>query len=278
MRGYFEATPPGTPPSRPVPLTGRLVIGVALVAIGALWTLDNLEITSADAVLHWWPMLLVFYGAAKVVGWTRTRSPLGGALWIIAGAWLQLHELGIVHAGLFALWPLVIIALGVAMLSRQARVGIIVPRRMRWPDDAGGSGPGGTGGGAAGEGGGPAAGGGGAAGEGDFVKADVVMGTVQRRVVSRQFRGGVLTAVMGGIELDLRDAAPAGGRAEIEANSVLGGIEIRVPADWVVTNETTVIVGSVEDRHAPAPTPADASRPTLVLRGAAVMGGIEIQR
>jgi hypothetical protein len=38
-----------------------------------------------------------------------------------------------------------------------------------------------------------------------------------------------------------------------------------------------VIVGSVEDRMAPAPAPG-VPRPTLVLRGAAILGGIEIKR
>ena len=58
-----------------------------------------------------------------------------------------------------------------------------------------------------------------------------VLGGGHRGNNSRSFRGGELTAVMGGCEIDLRQAAIEG-EAVIDVFALWGGIEIRVPEDW----------------------------------------------
>ena len=52
-----------------------------------------------------------------------------------------------------------------------------------------------------------------------------------------------------------------------------GGIEIRVPPDWAVSNDVTVLLGGAEDRSSGT---QDASS-RLVVRGICLMGGIEIK-
>src|SRR5258706_11289006 len=79
--------------------TAGLLVGVAMLGLGALWTMDNLGIADASEITRWWPVLLMVFGVAKVLGWGTRRSALAGALWLVAGGWLELHELGIVHTG-----------------------------------------------------------------------------------------------------------------------------------------------------------------------------------
>src|SRR5688572_23384479 len=65
-----------------------------------------------------------------------------------------------------------------------------------------------------------------------------IMGGVKRTNLSKDFRGGEATAVMGGIEIDLRDAVMDRDEAVLDVSSVMGGVKIRVPED-----RKSVVVG-----------------------------------
>ena len=84
-----------------------------------------------------------------------------------------------------------------------------------------------------------------------------------------------LRAVMGGVELDLRDAAIEAPPATIETTIVMGGAEIKVPGDWEVKVETRVVEGGVQDKRKRRESLEDTS-PDLVIAGKVVMGGLAI--
>ena len=100
-----------------------------------------------------------------------------------------------------------------------------------------------------------------------------ILGGVKRGNNSRAFKGGDLTAIMGGCEIDLRQAA-IDGEASIDLFAMWGGIEIRVPEDWTVISRVVPLLGGVEDKTRP---PQGATAHRLVLRGFAIMGGIEVK-
>jgi len=87
------------------------------------------------------------------------------------------------------------------------------------------------------------------------------------------FRGGDLTAVMGGCEIDLRQAA-INGDATIDVFAVWGGIEIRVPENWTVAFHVTPILGGVEDKTRPS---LGSTAHRLTIRGVVVMGAVEVK-
>ena len=94
-----------------------------------------------------------------------------------------------------------------------------------------------------------------------------ILGGVSRGSNSREFRGGDLTAILGGCEIDLRRAA-INGEAVIDIFAMWGGIELKVPEDWAVESRVTPLLGGVEDKTR-APQGSTAHR--LVLRGFAIM-------
>jgi predicted membrane protein len=101
-----------------------------------------------------------------------------------------------------------------------------------------------------------------------------LMSGVTRRVRHAPFFGANMTAVMGGIELDLTQATLPED-AVIELFAFWGGIEIFVPRDWVVVNQGFALMGSIEDKT--GNLPQRPGQPRLVLRGMALMGGVEIK-
>jgi hypothetical protein len=100
-----------------------------------------------------------------------------------------------------------------------------------------------------------------------------IMGGVGRGVASSDFVGGDVVAVMGGCEINLANAKITS-EAVIDVLAFWGGIDIRVPRGWRIENHVLAILGGVVDK---TDGNAPAGAPTLIIRGSAIMGGVEIK-
>lgn len=107
----------------------------------------------------------------------------------------------------------------------------------------------------------------------DMIDVAAVFGGVKRLVVSKNFRGGEVVAVFGGVELNLVQS-DIQHPIEIESVAVFGGVKLIVPSNWNVRSEAVAIFGGVEDKRDPNVIP-DPNK-TIVLKGSTIFGGIEI--
>ena len=90
-------------------------------------------------------------------------------------------------------------------------------------------------------------------------------------VVPRRIRA---IAVMGGIDLDLREAQLSPGVTEIHAFVFMGGLVIRVPPGVRLETSGIAIMGGFDDRvDLPDGAPPDA--PVVRVTGVAIMGGVD---
>jgi hypothetical protein len=123
---------------------------------------------------------------------------------------------------------------------------------------------------------------------GDSVSLVALIGRDERTSWAKPFRQGSMTSVMGATFLDLRGAqVPAGGEAVLEVFALMGGVVVRVPDEWRVDLRVTPVMGGVDDERrrpiaieepdAVEQVEPSASRPRLVVRGIAVMGGVKIE-
>ncbi len=104
-----------------------------------------------------------------------------------------------------------------------------------------------------------------------------VMGGFQRGagwVVPRHFKA---VALMGGVELDLRDARLAAGVTEIEVYAMWGGVEILVPDGVRVECVGAAVMGGFS-ATSDAANLDDPQAPVLRISGFVLMGGVEIKR
>jgi hypothetical protein len=83
-------------------------------------------------------------------------------------------------------------------------------------------------------------------------------------------------ALMGGVELDFRDARLGAGQTQVTAVALMGGIEIVVPPGLPVTVRGVGIMGAVDQRVDAAPE-ASPGTPHLKVTALACMGGVEIK-
>jgi len=232
-------------------LSARLIVGFGIALFGVVLVLDRLNLVSAGEVLRWWPVVLIALGAVVFRQSRRAGgSGANGVILTLVGAWFLLNSVGFLRVRFWdVFWPLVLIAVG-SMLVMQA-----LRRRDRQLPGAASD---------------------------DTLSIFTVLGGVKRTSASQRFRGGEVTALMGGLQIDLRQAAIAPGEeAVIDAFIVMGGGEIFVPPGWDVVTPIVPILGGVDDqRLAPLPgadAAAGSAAPRLVLRGLLMMGGLEIK-
>jgi len=242
----------------------RVALGLVVIAVGALFTLDKLGYVNAGEFWEYWPVLLIGVGIGRVLQPSGTQGRGFGVVLMVLGTWFLLSNLDLIHYRFGDVWPLLLVVLGIMMVWRAITGPFFESPRRRLKEAI-----------AAGDG---SAAVGGLATSGSDTSSTVnsfaLLGGVKRKVVSQDFRGGALTAIMGGCELDLRQASISSGQAVIDTFALWGGIEIKVPQEWSVVVQGTPILGAFDDKT--VRVGGDGSK-VLVIKGVALMGGVELK-
>jgi hypothetical protein len=219
-------------------ISPRLVVGLAVMAFGALLTLDNFGLFELGNLWRFWPVVLVLIGLSKFI---QGADVFGAVVWMAAGAGLLASHFELVR--MRQIWPLFLVLVGVRLVFGAVARGS-GPRplsRQTVVDDAA------------------------------AIDCFAFMGGVARGTNSPAFKVGAASAFMGGCEIDLRKAKMAGGEAVFDAFAMWGGVELKVPEDWAVENRGVAFLGAFEDStHRPA-----NPKGRLILTGLAIMGGVE---
>ena len=111
--------------------------------------------------------------------------------------------------------------------------------------------------------------------EEDWLEATAVFGGVKRSIVTKHFKGGEVTAIMGSAEINLA-YADIQGITKIEIVNIMGGTKLIVPAHWDVQSRMVAILGGVDDKRNIRPELIDPNR-RLIIEGTSLMGGLEIR-
>ena len=218
----------------------RLFAGLVVIALGAIALLDNFNIVRIGNVWRLWPLILIAVGLAKLLRPRGSPGRFAGTLLSIAGLWLLLENLGVWPYSLGDLWPLFVVAVGCFLVWGGLGHKIAGP-----PPDAG-----------------------------SRISSFSILGGTEHKSKSGDFQGGDATAILGGCKVDLRQAVIKSGEVVLDVFALWGGVEVYVPREWEVVIKGSPILGAFEDK-------TDSSRgdggPRLVIRGAAIMGGVEIK-
>jgi hypothetical protein len=103
-----------------------------------------------------------------------------------------------------------------------------------------------------------------------------VMGGAMRRGRWTPARRVTVIGIMGGVELDFREAVLAAGVTEVHAFAFWGGVDIVAPPDVRVECTGMGIMGGFDHRE-DAVAPLDPNAPVLRVTGVAIMGGVEVR-
>jgi predicted membrane protein len=225
-------------------LPSQVVMGILFIGMGVLFLLDSLDVIDFRQAVRFWPAVFIVIGLAKMFD-RSSNSVLVGGLFVAVGGVMVLGRLGLFYVSWHTVWPLIMIAVG-ALVVYQATTGKRALPAVSFPKGE-------------------------AAGD-DVVEATAILGGFERRITTPTFRGGDVTAIMGGCSLDMRGSSIEG-EAVLNVFAVLGGITIKCPPDWTVVLHGTPILGGFEEKTATPPNSAKR----LVVTGYVIMGGVEVR-
>lgn len=238
----------------------RMWMGIALLVVGVLMFIDNMHLLYEREVFSFWPTVMIIGGVFKIVHRRDSRGWIIGLCLIGFGIGLTLQFLGVIALRQRDWWPIFLIFLGLQFtlrrdsdhrdFERRWRSAFFTPRQL--PPEVNAS---------AATSAGPAG-----------INATAILSGSQFNFGGEVFQGGQMTAIMGGVEANLREAR-LDNDVVLDVFVLMGGIVLKVPSDWAIVNQVTVLAGGVEEKCVP---PAAATR-RLIIRGSVMLGGVEIK-
>lgn len=211
----------------------RGIIGILLVIVGAIFLLDNLGF---DIDLPWYLFRWPMILIAIGVVNLLTGNPRPAFIFFALGGLFYLQLFDIIHFRDF--WPLILIIIGLSFIFRRKTVVSSSSETSL-----------------------------------DVFDEVAIFGGGNKKFVSKNLKGGKISCVFGGLEIDLRDSTPEDG-ATIEIFCMFGGVELLVPEDWKINMAATAIFGGFSDDRAKVTTDTIA---TVHVKGFVMFGGGELK-
>lgn len=252
----------------------RHLVGIILVLIGVVLILDNIRFI--PHFIPWWiwtwQFLLITIGVFSML----TTDKIGpgvvligvGSVFLLSDilpdAWPQFFHWFSDDSSVF--WYLLIIIVGASLILRRRGDSQTGPSRghSRRPNfshskegeaatiDIEGS-------------------------DNDYIDEVAIFGGGKKIITTPNFKGGKITTIFGGSELDFTQSQLAPGVIEIEVFSMFGGWGLIVPTNWQVKSDVVAVFGGITDkRRVSAEVLKDNTR-QLVIRGFVMFGGGEIK-
>jgi predicted membrane protein len=220
----------------------KIIIGFLILIFGILLLLQNLGVDLGMRVWSFWPIILIILGLRILFQPWENRQLLPGAILVIVGLLILLRNLEVIYFGWRIIWPILIILIGISILRGRIRF----RNKHRTGQD--------------------------------YIDLSMVLGGGEFKFDSKQLRGGKVSAIMGGGNIDLRDADIATDEIVVDAFALMGGIEFRVPGSWQVVLLATPILGGVENKtYVQRADTQSAKSKKIIVTGTAIMGGIDIK-
>jgi predicted membrane protein len=237
---------------------GKIIGGLILIAIGTIFLFKELGMPIPNWILSW-KMLLIVIGIYS--GFKHNFETGGWIIPILIGTAFLIQDFFPDFRISHFFWPIIIIAIGIIMIIKPKRNTAHWEKYKHWDkhkhwknwnnNEAYKSSE-------------------------DYIEANAIFGSVKKNIVSKNFTGGEINAIFGGCEINLMQAEIQG-KVTLEMNQIFGGTKLIVPAHWEIQSELTAVLGSVEDKRPQVTKYLNENGSVLILRGAAIFGGIDIK-
>lgn len=224
-------------------LFGILFVAAAIILLGnstGWWSITNFD--------GWWTVFLIVPGIAGLIS---CGFNFGSFILVLIGGWLLASEQHWIPEQVSrTIFPVVVLLfIGLELIfgtfrKRRVPTAPVILEGVRGASDNSNS-----------------------------VDYTAVFGSIEVSNNSLTLCGGDISAIFGGVTLDLRGAVPIDG-AVIEANAVFGGIKILIPENCRIHVSGMPFLGGCQCY---AHRPNDVSLPLLTIKYTSAFGGVEIR-
>lgn len=263
---------------------GGIIFGFVILIIGVLLLLKKVGIFIPSWVLTW-PMILIVIGVFTLIK-HEFRSLFGGFMLFLGSYFLLRNEFGFSLALDRYIFPIALIVLGVYLITKKKKEqDLIRDIQAKWqvnqkkstlgtsneevvedpsdPKTDTGTGAKSSFGNMSGT------------SFSDTLNIDAILSGVNKRILTKNLKGGKLTAAFGGIDLDLTQA-DIQGPVTIQVDVIFGGMKLVVPPHWDVRSEVSNIAAGIDDKRVYRDSMIDPEK-VLILKGTVLFGGLEIK-
>ncbi len=229
-------------PQKPL-VNSRAVFGIVLIILGGLFMLDNYGLFdfTIPHIVWDWRSILIMIGAFLLV---TSRNRGAGIILIAIGGLGFLPEY----------WPVLLILLGLYIVMKQNNISSKLFSHASDSHNQSAS----------------------AATE-DYLNDVAIFGGGKKIIQSENFKGGKITAIFGGSEIDLFDCNLADGVNYLDVVAIFGGTTLFLPKDWKVELDLVPIFGGFSDNRRKDPNLTPNINKKLVIKGLVLFGGGEIK-
>jgi len=224
----------------------RIIVGLVMVVAGLLLLMNNFDLIpwSLSHILFNWQMILVVIGVLMM---TNPQSRTTGLILIAVGGFFlipRVFDLQINFWGTF--WPALIIFVGGLMIFRHK----IDHGRKDFSGKLAGS---------------------------EFIDEVAIFGGGEKIVESPNFKGGRVTCIFGGSEINLLGSELSPEENVIDVFTLFGGSSFMVPDHWQVKLDVVSIFGGYSDKRSTGAHVSVKSDKVIVIKGVVLFGGGEIK-
>lgn len=218
------------------------LFGIILIVLGVGFILAQLKIIPDfwSLLSVWWPVILILIGAIQAID---TKTVLGPSVLILIGGAILLDNLNIINNFWNLFWPAILIIIGLSIIFERP-----YHRNHHGVNLS----------------------------DEDVMDHVAVFSGVETANTSKNFRGGSVSAVFGGAEIDLRQAQISPEGANIDLFAAFGGITIFVPSDWKVIITGVPVFGGWDNKTFYNET-SGAPVHVIRIKCVAAFGGIDIK-
>lgn len=214
----------------------------------------------------YWPSVLILIGVIKL--FDEKSSKLGNLILIILGGLLQADLLDILDINIWKIfWPILLIIIGLNLLIPKKTKSVTFyydrgnnkdsfakdkedyeeyKNETDYDDITAES----------------------------YISKSVILSTLDIRNHSKNFKGGNITCILGGMDLDLRGTEIKEKEVILNVNVLLGGIDIFVPNSWRVEVTASAILGGYNNFTRAV---EDPDAPILKITGSVALAGMDIK-
>lgn len=228
-------------------LDKRVVLGAVLIFLGGLFLLNSLDIVSFHVghIIFSWPFVMLVIGLFILV---NTSKKLTGGILTGLGIFFLIPRIypQIEYDGGIVI-PVLLILFGIYIIFKKKKTsaeGFLT-------DDS--------------------------KVNKDKIDDVAIFGGGSKLISSDNFKGGNITAIFGGSEINLMNCRLAPGDNVIDVLTVFGGTTIIVPKEWNIVVNVTSILGGFSNKSVRNPAVAIDHSKTLHIKGLAMFGGGEIK-
>ncbi|PSL42640.1 cell wall-active antibiotic response 4TMS protein YvqF [Chitinophaga niastensis] len=239
----------------------RGIGGLILIIVGACLLLQRLNLDIPDWVFSW-QMILIVVGL--LLGFKKNFKGGGWIAMIAVGGIFMAGEiLQWPYDTATFIWPVALIIVGLVVILKRSHTAEIFsyPKKGKYGNYGDYGNYGSQVQGFSGD---------------DYINTSAIFGGVNKIITSRDFKGGQVTSVFGGTDLNFMKA-DINGVVEMEVTAIFGGCEIIVPSNWTVKVDITSIMGGVEDNRSMDLMASTDKDKVLLLKGSCIMGGVDIK-